>query len=174
MAHAEQREFFERVKAKYPKAFTGVDVLEVGSLNINGTVRDFFQAKKYVGVDVAEGDCVDLVCQGQDLDFKENTFTTAVSAECFEHNPFWAETFLNMHRMASKFVIFTCATDGRPEHGTTRTDRGSSPFTASWDYYRNLNQKDFEATFNLDAMFKEYFFETNEASHDIYFLGVKR
>lgn len=174
MAHAEQREFFNRVKAKYPKAFTGVNVLEVGSLNINGTVRDFFEAKKYVGVDVAEGECVDLVCQGQDLDFAENSFDTAVSAECFEHNPFWAETFLNMHRMASKFVIFTCATDGRPEHGTTRTDQGSSPFTASWDYYRNLNQKDFESTFNLPSMFTEFFFETNDVSHDIYFLGVKR
>jgi hypothetical protein len=67
MAHVEQREFFEKMRDSFPDAFTGVSVLEVGSLNINGTVRDFFDAKEYVGVDLIEGPGVDRVCAGQDL-----------------------------------------------------------------------------------------------------------
>lgn len=174
MAHQEQRDFFAKVKQQYPEAFIGVDVLEVGSLDINGSVRDFFQPDSYIGVDISEGQGVDVVGQGQELQYTDGLFDTVVSAECFEHNPFWAGTFQNMHRMASKFVIFTCATDGRPEHGTSRTDQGSSPFTANSNYYRNLNQKDFEDKFDLPSMFESFFFEINEQSHDIYFLGVKR
>lgn len=174
MAHQQQRDFFAKLKLKYPDAFTGVDVLEVGSLNINGTVRDFFDAKKYVGVDVGEGPGVDVVAQGQDLDYEDGLFDVAVSAECFEHNPYWAETFSNMHRMASRYVFFTCATDGRAEHGTSRTDPGSSPLTMEWDYYQNLNEQHFQEAFDLTAMFESFFFETNDVSHDIYFCGIKR
>jgi len=174
MAHQEQRDFFVKIKQQYPEAFTGVSVLEIGSLDINGSIRDFFEADEYIGVDISDGPGVDVVGYGQELDYFDGSFDVVVSAECFEHNPFWAETFQNMHRMSFKFVIFTCATDGRPEHGTSRTDQGSSPFTTEWDYYRNLNQKDFEDTFDLPSMFESFFFETNDVSHDIYFLGVKR
>ena len=149
-------------------------MLEIGSLNINGSVRDFFTANKYIGVDLAAGPGVDVIGEGQKLDYEDNSFDVAVSAECFEHNPYWAETFSNMHRMSSKYVFFTCATDGRAEHGTTRTDIGSSPFTIEWDYYRNLNENDFQQEFNLDEMFESYFFETNDVSHDVYFCGLKR
>lgn len=42
MAHGAQRVFFEKVREEFPEFFSGQRVLEVGSLNINGTVRDFF------------------------------------------------------------------------------------------------------------------------------------
>lgn len=173
MAHPEQRVFFEQTKERFPQYFKDVYVLEVGSLNINGTVRDFFDAAHYLGVDVAEGQGVDLVSAGQDLKFPDNWFDVAVSAECFEHNPQWLETFINMHRMASKFVIFTCASEGRPEHGTSRTTPEDSPFTLEWDYYRNLTEQDFRNSLNFDSMFQRYEFSVNEHSHDLYFWGIK-
>lgn len=171
MAHAEQRVFFERIKAEYPELFTNVSVLEVGSLDINGTVRDFFTAKRYVGVDVHDGKGVDVVAEGQNLKYRAKSFDVAVSAECFEHNPYWRETFVNMHRMARKAVLFTCASTGRPEHGTTRTTPQDSPFTLDWDYYRNLTEDDF-TDLPLDTMFKSYKFTFNPASHDLYFCGI--
>lgn len=174
MAHEQQRIFLSRVKKEHPEAFVDVDVLEVGSLDINGTVRDFFTANRYIGVDVGPGPGVDVVEHGENLTYPDDTFDTAISAECFEHNPKWAETFENMHRMAKTYVIFTCASDGRPEHGTRRSDRGSSPFTADWDYYRNLNQQDFEQMFDIEDMFSEHMFEYNPASCDLYFFGIKR
>ncbi len=174
MAHSQQRDFFQGIKNKRPEAFTGVEVLEVGSLNINGTVRDFFDSIRYIGADVAEGRDVDVVCNGESLDYPDNSFDVAVSAECFEHNPEWVATFQNMWRMSKKYVMVTCASEGRPEHGTTRSDPGSSPLTLSWDYYRNLTEQDFRAEFNLDEMFTDYGFEYNSDSCDLYFYGEKK
>jgi ubiquinone/menaquinone biosynthesis C-methylase UbiE len=174
MAHSQQRDFFQGVKNKKPQAFTGVEVLEVGSLNINGTVRDFFDSTRYIGADVAEGKDVDVVCNGENLDYPDNSFDVAVSAECFEHNPEWVATFRNMWRMSKKYVMMTCASEGRAEHGTTRSDPGSSPLTLGWDYYRNLSEQDFRAEFNLDEMFDSYYFDYNAESCDLYFYGEKK
>lgn len=175
MAHEEQRHYLKALKTSHPEWFDGVSVIEIGSLDINGTVRDFFpNPAYYLGVDVGPGPGVDVIDQGENLTYEDNQFDIAISAECFEHNPEWAATFANMHRMANTAVIFTCASDGRPEHGTTRTDPGSSPHTVQWDYYRNLNESDFRNEFDLDEMFSDYGFTYNGNSHDLYFWGIKR
>lgn len=175
MAHKEQREFFTEVKNKFPQYFKNVSVIEIGSLDINGTVRDFYEnTKTYIGIDLGWGPGVDMVCEGQNVPLPDNLFDVAVSAECFEHNPHWLETFVNMHRMAKSFVIFTCAGEGRPEHGTTRTTPGNSPFTLNWDYYKNLTQEDFASRLYLEDMFSEYEFSYNKQAQDLYFWGIKR
>ena len=174
MAHQAQRDFILRVQKEHPDAFTDVSVLDIGSLNINGTLRDFFPGCEYLGVDVGEGRGVDLVMDGADLDFPDGTFDITVSAECFEHNPRWAETLDNMHRMSNRYVLFTCASTGRAEHGTTRSTPGASPFTLDWNYYRNLTAEDFEQKFDLEDMFAEHSFEYNPQSCDLYFFGIKR
>jgi hypothetical protein len=129
MSHLEQLAFVASVKEKYPHFFNSVPVLEVGSLDINGSVRQFFTDCDYTGIDLAEGPSVDIVAQGQDFDLPDKTFVTSISGECFEHNPYWSETFMNMHRLTSGILIFTCATEGRHEHGTARTTPSDSPFT---------------------------------------------
>ena len=175
MAHKEQRDFFTNVQQKFPKYFDNVSVIEMGSLNINGTVRDFYSnVKTYVGVDLDEGPGVDLISHTEDVDFPDNAFDVAVSAECFEHNPYWLETFINMHRIAKDFVVFTCAGEGRPEHGTRRSHPDTSPFTLDWDYYRNLTQEDFENSLDLNNMFSKYEFTYNPQAQDLYFWGTKR
>ena len=77
MAHPEQAEFFSGVRAQYPHFFRGARVLEVGSLDINGSVRDLFSDCDYTGVDLALGPGVDLACQGQLLEFPTARFDTA-------------------------------------------------------------------------------------------------
>jgi hypothetical protein len=172
MAHVEQREFFMSLKAQFPDAFLHTSVLEVGSLNINGTVRDFFDAKEYVGVDLIEGANVDRVCAGQDLDYVDNWFDVVVSAECFEHNEAWRETFANMVRMSGRYIFLTCASTGRPEHGTHAAHPGDSP--ATHDYYRNLTADDFDEEFDLHDLFSDFAFSYNAQSCDLYFWGIKR
>jgi len=173
VSHPQQIQFVATVAAQHPEAFTDCRVLEIGSLNINGTVRGFFTDCFYVGVDLAQGSGVDVICPGQDLEYPDGDFTTVISTECFEHNPAWAATFTNMHRMASHLVIFTCATTGRGEHGTARTDTYSSPFTAHSNYYRNLTEQDFRDLFDLDQMFSVYEFSTNQETCDLYFWGLR-
>lgn len=172
MAHLQQQFFFDRVKAKLPGWFTGVKVLEIGSLDINGSVRPMFEDCVYWGVDLADGAGVDEVAFGQDLTYPDRSFDVCISTECFEHNPEWVATFRNMHRMCSGLVVMTCATTGRAEHGTSRCHPGSSPFTASSDYYRNLTEQDFRDEFDLDAMFEAYAFEVESSSCDLYFAGL--
>jgi SAM-dependent methyltransferase len=178
MAHWEQRDFVQKIKNELPEYFTNQKVLEVGSLNINGTLRDFFSDCNYIGIDVCFGDGVDVICEGQKYNAPDNTYNVVCSAECFEHNPFWLETFQNMIRLCKDggLLFFTCATDGRSEHGTTRTTPSDSPLTVSigWDYYKNLKEKDFTSKLNFDFYFSEYKFEINQQSHDLYFYGIVR
>ncbi len=146
MSHQEQTDFVAAVKDKYPEFFRNKRVLEVGSLNINGTVRDFFTDCEYVGCDLGEGSGVDIVCAGQDLDFPDKSFDVVCSCECFEHNPAYQETLRNMVRMLKPggLLFFTCATTGRKEHGTRRTTPKDAPFCG--DYYRNLVAADLDTT----------------------------
>jgi SAM-dependent methyltransferase len=175
MAHPEQFNFFTKVKDQFPDLFSNTSVVEMGSLNINGTVRVLFEnPKQYVGLDLGEGKDVDLVCKGEEYDAPDESFDVAISAECFEHNPKWAETFENMHRLIRKggLVTFTCASEGRQEHGTSRTLVSDSPFTALTDYYRNLNEEDFRPLVDklgFDAVYFEYYGGTK----DLYFWGIK-
>jgi SAM-dependent methyltransferase len=177
MAHPEQAEFFNRVRASYPAAFERSRVLEVGSLDINGSVRDMFRECEYVGVDLQLGPGVDLACQGQLVEFASGHFDTAISAECMEHNPFWRETIANMLRMTRPggLVLISCATTGRLEHGTTRTNPDASPFTSAqnWDYYRNLTAGDLENALNLPGWLADWGSWTNFITRDLYFVGLR-
>lgn len=177
MAHPEQFEFVQKVKSNFSFYFAAKNVLEVGSLNINGSIRPMFLQCNYIGLDLDIGPGVDVVCAGQDFNAPDNTFDTVFSTECFEHNPHWEETFRNMIRMTKKsgLVFFTCATTGRKEHGTARTDFNSSPFTVAkgWNYYRNLTEQDFRKCFDFDKLFNYYGFEVNDQSFDLYFYGIR-
>jgi len=197
MSHSYQREFILMVKDKNPSFFSNKKVLEVGSLNINGTMRDFFKDCEYTGIDIGEGKDVDIVCSGHEYDAKDEYYDVTTSGECFEHNPYWSETFANMVRMTKSggLIFFTCATTGRPEHGTTRTSPTKSPLTIEkgWDYYKNLDENDFRNAFgeSFDDVFDvcEFHSTVNEPptefikklkdtnypySKDLYFWGIKK
>jgi SAM-dependent methyltransferase len=171
MSHPAQMEFVEAVKQSYPILFSRKKILEIGSLNINGSIRQFFDSCDYTGVDLDSGQDVDLVAKGEDLDFPDKTFDIVCSCECFEHNPEWVRTFDNMTRMSKCLVFFSCATTGRPEHGTKRTTPWDAPFCG--DYYQNLKASDFIEKCNMDP-YIGYRFLVNKASHDLYFIGLKK
>jgi SAM-dependent methyltransferase len=178
MAHIQQKVFISELKNKYNHFFKNKKVLDVGSLDINGSMREFFEHCNYTGIDVGEGKGVDIVCQGQDYDAPDESFDVVCSAECFEHNPYWFETFENMIRMCKKggLLFFTCATEGRPEHGTSRTTPDCSPLTVElgWTYYQNLTEQDLTERLNLDDHFSSYEFSINSETCDLYFWGIKK
>ena len=113
-------EFIGTVKAFFPELFIGSRVLKTGSLDMNGSVRTFFEKCEDIGLDIRQGPGVDRVCSGREADYPANYFDVVVSAECLEHNPYWSETLANMLRMLRPGGLFlvTCATTGRQEHGT--------------------------------------------------------
>lgn len=178
MAHVDQFEFVGLVKKHVPAAFAGGQVLEIGSLDINGSVRSFFAADRYIGVDVAAGPGVDEVCQGQLLGHPTGTFDVVISCECMEHNPYWVETLSNMFRMTKPggLVIVSFATTGRAEHGTTRTAASDSPLSIGigWEYYHNISPFTFRRAFNFEYWFDDFLIVPNWHNCDLYFVGVKK
>lgn len=178
MSHPEQRNFCAAVKQTFPQYFNGVLALDVGSLDINGSNRDLFTHSQYIGVDLSAGRSVDIISKGHELTLPDHTFDVVLSAECFEHDQFYEKTIQNMFRMLKPggLFFFTCATTGRPEHGTRRSSPQDAPFLPDdWhDYYKNLEASDIEAVFgDMKAHFQQYEFLTNDHSHDLYFWGIK-
>ncbi|HYB94441.1 MAG TPA: methyltransferase domain-containing protein [Vicinamibacterales bacterium] len=175
MAHYQQLQFVGIVAQHLTSDWAGLRVLEVGSLAVNGSVRPLFPGSDYTGIDLVAGDGVDLVASGDAPLFPDETFDLTLSCECFEHNPKWADTFRNMHRMTRRggVVLITCAARGRQEHGTVRTTPHESPGTTAlgWHYYRNLNRDDFARHFDLAALFDGHVFFRNDVSKDLYFVG---
>jgi SAM-dependent methyltransferase len=178
MAHLQQHQFLKIVKQHLPNYFKNVKVVEIGSLDINGSIRGLFETKDYTGVDLSDGRGVDLICEGQLVDLPSGSVDCLVSVECFEHNPFWLETFANMLRMSRPcgLVLMTCASVGRREHGTARSSPESSPFTTAkgWSYYRNLSESDFTSRINLSNWFSDWQFMHSHESYDLFFVGVRR
>lgn len=177
MAHYTQHQFVRWVKDFFPGFFCGRSVLEIGSLDINGSVRPFFTDCRYLGLDVGRGPGVDLVCGGQDYDGADASFDVVCSFEAMEHNPHWQATFANMLRLVKPggMVLMTCATRGRPEHGTTRTSPADSPLTIGigWDYYRNLTAGDFAQAFDLRQHFSRHFATHYYQGCDLFFVGFR-
>ena len=178
MSHVAQIEFMQAVKKRLPQFFREGRVLEIGSLDINGSVRSLFDTANYVGVDVGEGPGVDLVRQGQLVDYPTASLDAVISCECLEHNPFWVETVSNMFRMAKPggLVVISCATTGRAEHGTTRTSTEDSPLSIGigWDYYKNISIAEFRSTFAMEGWFDDYILLPNWHNSDLYFVAIKK
>lgn len=176
MAHPEQFFFIHNLKAQLGQYFVGTKVLEIGSLDINGSVRVFFENCDYTGIDVGDGKHVDVVCPGEDYGMPSSSFDVIISCEAMEHNFEWKKTWLNMLRMAKDdgLVIMTCAAPGRKQHGTEQFKPGDSPLTIEKgrNYYRNMVPQDFEGIVSLDEWFSLWSFQIDNVSHDLYFFGV--
>ena len=187
MAHPQQLKFLEELsnlvfKEKVPSE---IDILEIGSYEVNASIREIFKGSNYLGVDLAKGPGVDLVMNGENIKDLNKKFDVIISSECFEHAINWKNIFEAMIDCVKDdgYVIMTCASKGRTEHGTKRSDFydtaihkynvKSSPGTKD-EYYKNLTKKDFYKNFNISKIFEKYFFFYNIHSFDLYFAGQKK
>jgi SAM-dependent methyltransferase len=102
------------------------EVLELGSMNCNGTPRSIFtdpsrfpsRFTKYVGVDMRAGLDVDVIANSNFLPFPDNSFDTLVCCEMLEHDlAFWF-TFNEAYRVLRPggIIIVTTRANGFPRH----------------------------------------------------------
>lgn len=173
MAHVAQMNYVNFIKTNAPEFFTNCKVLEIGSYNVNGSVRCFFNNCNYTGLDVCSGKDVDIVCSGHEYKSNEK-FDTIISCEAFEHNMYWVETFNNMIELCKSggLIILTCATTGRKEHGTKRTNTQIESLSTDvfGDYYKNLTEIDFRNNIDM-SKFRICKFFVNNVDNDLYFYG---
>lgn len=174
MSHREQQDYCKMIKSLVPWYFNEKKVLDCGSLDINGSNRYLFEDCDYIGVDLGPGKNVDIISPIHELEFEADSFDTIISTECFEHDVHYPESLKNIVRMlrGGGLFLFTCATTGRREHGTSRTTPMDAPFTN--DYYQNLTEADIRAVLDLDNVFDSYKFSTVDTTHDLQFWGIKR
>lgn len=180
MAHSAQRAFFETTRRMFPASFRDRVVLDCGSLDVNGSLAEFFIDSVYVGVDVRHGPNVTLAARLHEIPFLPRSFDVVVSAEMLEHDEHWKQSLGQMYRVLRDggLMALSMATTGRAEHGTRQhPDTGESVPDGIWgtspDYYRNVTADDLAEVFELDAQFQLWAIEINPEHHDLYFWGLK-
>jgi SAM-dependent methyltransferase len=108
--------FFE----SYGKLFANPSILDVGSMDVNGTLRSVApEGSSYTGIDLSSGPSVDrVVAAGETFPFADESFDLAVSTSCFEHDPMFWVTFVEMARVTRPggFLYISAPSNG-PYHG---------------------------------------------------------
>lgn len=178
--HQEALNFTLFVKYILNNYFKNKKVLDVGSGDINGNNKHLFENCDYNGNDVINAPNVTIVSKTKDLYFEDEYFDTIISTECFEHDPEYTESFLKIYKILKPggLFVFTCASTGRPEHGTRRTFANDSYGTIGdiydmRDYYKNLTEFDLNNVLHIKKLFKKFDSYYNQSSKDLYFWGIK-
>lgn len=141
-------------------------VLELGGLNINGSVRPYFPGARYVSVDIVPGPGVDVVADATTYRPTER-YDAVVCCEVLEHveggDRFLATAWEALH--PGGLLIFTAACPPRVPHSAV--DGGP---LRQGEYYRNVDPS-LLATWL--AGWKDAEIETHEDRGDIYAVARK-
>jgi len=102
------------------------NVLEIGSLDINGSMRDYnfvgvgpkwidlIQAENYIGIDLIEGRGVDQVMNSHRLEFRRNSFDLILCLSMLEHDTNPIATIIEAYRVLKKgkpFILTTVSSE---------------------------------------------------------------
>lgn len=121
MCHASVFDFFRSEMAAAD--IQGRSVLEVGSRDVNGTVRPLLVslgAREYLGVDLVAGPGVDRTCDVTDLaaTLGEGSYEAVVTTEMLEHVRDWRPALSNLKRVVAPggILVITTRSFGFPYH----------------------------------------------------------
>lgn len=168
--HKAVEKFVENIKIRYPYYFQNSKILEVGSYYVNGSVRPFFKDCDYIGIDIGNGPGVDIVSRIEHFQ-SPGLFDVVISTEMMEHSSSWNVDLQKMYDLLKPngALIVTAAGPGRPEHGTTKSEPWSSPFTN--DYYCNITKEMILSVLHPDQ-FISFYLEYLDT--DIQLFGIKK
>lgn len=102
----------------------GKRVLEIGSRNVNGSVRPYVeknQPKEYIGIDIRKGDGVDIICDVNNIQkqFGTESFDIIIATELLEHIKNWRIAIMNIKNVLKKdgIILITTRSKGLGFHG---------------------------------------------------------
>ena len=164
--HEAVKDFIKQVKAKYPSYFINKYVIEFGSLDINGTPKEFFKDCpdcKYYGVDWRAGPGVDIVSLAHNYNPLVK-FNVVISTEKLEHDKYAEESVKNMVKLLESdgLLIITCAGPLRKEH---------EPECGVDNHYANIQAFQLESWIDK-KLFKEFKIEVS--GKDIQLYAIKK
>lgn len=141
-------------------------VVEIGSLDVNGSVRGlFYDVMGYVGVDRVAGPGVDVVCDGAEY-VPAFPVDVVVTTEALEHCAHWREVLLNAHRMLVPGGVLVVTAAG-PERAPHSCDGGS---LKAGEYYGNIRPG---ALLDALAPFAHRQVDADTRAGDVYAVAVK-
>jgi len=122
MCHPSCLEFVRANLAR--KEVEGKSVLEVGSLNVNGSTRRIVEGLgpcSYIGVDIQMGPGVDEICNACDIasHFGQGQFDLLISTELLEHVRDWKKVISNFKNVLRPggLLFITTRSKGFGYHG---------------------------------------------------------
>jgi len=93
-------------------------VLEIGSYDVNGNLNKELKGCDHVRLDMRAGPNVDIVANGHDLPFEDNSFDAVICADTLEHDDAFWVTIKEIKRVVKpRGVIALCVPSiGFPLH----------------------------------------------------------
>lgn len=134
--HSQAYDFIAAARSRF-------SILEIGSRDINGGIRDLFPGWHFTGIDTTPGPGVDIVADGGTYDVEGRLFDLVICAETFEHARNWEDIIENAYlrlKNGGKF-IGTAAGIGRPPHKCTGEPMPNPPT----EYYENIDPEKLRA-----------------------------
>lgn len=115
-----------------------ISVIEIGSRDINGSVRQLFPNATWLGLDLYPGPSVNIVCDAEHF-IPPCKYDIAVCCEVLEHAENWIQLINTMERWLKPDgkLIITCAGIGRAEHSAIDGQE-----LKDGEYYKNLSELD--------------------------------
>jgi hypothetical protein len=144
--------FFESARRRMPHFFNGVDVLEYTPHDKSKSIKHLFSDSRYIVIDPKNTGLSKV---------DDNSFKVVVSVDYFQDTSDYLSKLEDMHRVSSKFVIFSCRAAGNSQ-------------VSEDGYYKNLTRSDFYNWLDLDDLFETHTFEIDYNNSMMYFWGVKR
>jgi SAM-dependent methyltransferase len=153
--HQEVRDYIQKIRGTLPEYFKDKRVLEMGSLDWNGTPREYFENCEYIGVDISGGHGVDIICDSSKFD--GGPFDVIITTEMLEHDKNWKESLLNAKRLLKEngLLIVTAANVNREPH------------CLEIGFYRNISKQD------ILSIFPDAKIEEDENKQDVRFIWKK-
>lgn len=131
--HFEAREYVRRYSNFEPQS-----IVEIGSRNVNGAVRDLFNQEHYTGIDLRPGPGVDIAVDALKWN-PPSLVDLVICTEVLEHMEAWRDlvlhacTWLNFGGR----IIITCAGPGREPHSAVDGGR-----LQKGEWYGNISPRE--------------------------------
>lgn len=141
-------------------------VIEIGSYNVNGSIRDLFPEAEYTGIDVRTGRDVDVVADGATYKHPE-LVRAVVCCEVLEHAKNADAIIRNAYKLLKSPGVFILTAAG-----PTRNPHGNDGGPVGNEFYRNIDRQMLTEWLE-DAGFHDHFIGQDTKAGDIYAVAYK-
>ena len=134
-----------------------IKIVEIGSQSINENIKEHLNKNhKYIGVDIVEGNNVDIVLEDPyKLPFEKDTIDVVISISTFEHTEFFWLSYLEILRVLKPTGLFFLNVPSNSKYHRHSTDNwrfypDSSKALESWGHRNNFKPKVLEHFTNYE------------------------